>query len=244
MFLAFTLPIIITRPPPPPPPDILTLIMLQQLTIHEFISSPTPPLLPCIHKVLPTLPPLLHHRHLSALPSTMLCCLRLCPSRLPRLSRSPLAHHRSLTASPGTDAPLYRSFTSSSDTPLSRQKSISVAVLGAPNAGKSTLVNAIVGRHVSAVSPRAQTTRGVMLLLLLLLLLHRAISHRAITVQLSHSSRRPHSRRIHAFGNPNCLLRLSWHSRSAIATASQAAAANYHRAGACSFTSTSCFARN
>ncbi len=146
-------------------------------------------LLPCIYKVLPTLLPILHHRHLPTLPPTMLCCLRLCPIHPPRLPRSPHAHHRPLTAPLGTGAPLYRSFTSSSDTPLSRQKSISVAVLGAPNAGKSTLVNAIVGRHVSAVSPRAQTTRGVLLLLPPLLLLHRAISHRAITASIvSHFS--------------------------------------------------------
>ena len=38
-----------------------------------------------------------------------------------------------------------------------------VAVLGAPNAGKSTLVNALVGQKVAIVSPKAQTTRAKLL---------------------------------------------------------------------------------
>jgi GTPase len=38
-----------------------------------------------------------------------------------------------------------------------------VAVIGAPNAGKSTLVNAFVGQKVAIVSPKAQTTRTRML---------------------------------------------------------------------------------
>ena len=35
-----------------------------------------------------------------------------------------------------------------------------VAVIGAPNAGKSTLVNALVGQKVAITSAKAQTTRA------------------------------------------------------------------------------------
>ena len=43
---------------------------------------------------------------------------------------------------------------------ITTQKCGLVAVIGAPNAGKSTLVNALVGQKVAIVSAKAQTTRA------------------------------------------------------------------------------------
>lgn len=43
---------------------------------------------------------------------------------------------------------------------ISNQRFAFVAILGAPNAGKSTLVNQLIGAKVSIVSPKVQTTRS------------------------------------------------------------------------------------
>ena len=65
------------------------------------------------------------------------------------------------------DAQLMRSFHSvrlpstaaSRVTPVASQRLTKVAIMGTPNAGKSMLMNVLIGTKVSAVSPKSHTTR-------------------------------------------------------------------------------------
>lgn len=65
-----------------------------------------------------------------------------------------------MTDVPGSSPDPIDAFFGASSQPEVRRSGF-IAVAGRPNAGKSTLVNRIVGHHVAIVSPIAQTTRRI-----------------------------------------------------------------------------------
>jgi GTP-binding protein Era len=74
--------------------------------------------------------------------------------------KKPSTKEKTKRAAKSAKAPAEKAAGKTAVAPVAKQTHAGfVAILGAPNAGKSTLLNRMIGQKVSIVSPKAQTTR-------------------------------------------------------------------------------------